>query len=42
MRRRHVTFLLGVVVTLGLIATAALSLVYTPVDPLRMAPGERL
>jgi len=42
MRGRHVTFLLGAAVTLGLVATAALSLVYTPVDPLRMAAGERL
>jgi peptide/nickel transport system permease protein len=41
-KRRHVTFLLGVAVTLALVATAAVSLVYTPVDPLRMAPGERL
>jgi peptide/nickel transport system permease protein len=41
-KRRHVTFLLGVVLTLGLVATAAVSLVYTPVDPLRMASGERL
>jgi peptide/nickel transport system permease protein len=40
--RRHVTFVVGVVVTLGLVATAAVSFVYTPVDPLKMAPGERL
>jgi peptide/nickel transport system permease protein len=40
--RRHLTFLLGVAVTLALLATAAVSLVYTPLDPLRMAPGERL
>jgi peptide/nickel transport system permease protein len=40
--RRHVTFVLGVVVTLGLVATAGVSFVYTPVDPLAMAPGERL
>lgn len=40
--RRHVTFVVGVVVTLGLVATAAVSFVYTPVDPLAMAPGERL
>jgi peptide/nickel transport system permease protein len=40
--RRHATFVLGVAVTLVLLATAALSLVYTPFDPLRMAPGERL
>jgi peptide/nickel transport system permease protein len=41
-KRRHLTFLLGVAVTLALVATAAVSLVYTPVDPLRMAPAERL
>lgn len=40
--RRHVTFVVGVVVTLGLVATAGVSFVYTPVDPLAMAPGERL
>jgi peptide/nickel transport system permease protein len=40
--RRHVTFVLGLLVTLTLVATAAVSLVYTPVDPLQMAPGERL
>ena len=40
--RRHLTFRLGVTVTLALLATAAVSFVYTPVDPLRMAPGERL
>jgi peptide/nickel transport system permease protein len=37
-----VTFVVGVVVTLGLVATAGVSFVYTPVDPLAMAPGERL
>jgi peptide/nickel transport system permease protein len=37
-----VTFVVGMVVTLVLIGTAAVSLVYTPVDPLQMAPGERL
>jgi peptide/nickel transport system permease protein len=44
MRRphRHPTFVIGLVVTLALIVTAAVSFVYTPVDPLRMAPGERL
>ena len=36
------TFVVGMVVTLVLIGTAAVSLVYTPVDPLQMAPGERL
>jgi peptide/nickel transport system permease protein len=41
-RRRHVTFVVGLVVTLALVATAGVSYVYTPVDPLRMAPGERL
>jgi peptide/nickel transport system permease protein len=40
--RRHVTFVVGVAVTLTLVATAAVSLVYTPIDPLRMAPSERL
>ena len=36
MRRalRHVTFTVGLAVTLVLLATAALSLVYTPKDPL--------
>src|SRR5688572_32869609 len=29
-------------VTLALLATAAISLIYTPLDPLRMSPGERL
>jgi peptide/nickel transport system permease protein len=44
-RRRpwhHLTFTLGGVVTLGLVATAALSLVYTPADPLAMSIGGRL
>jgi peptide/nickel transport system permease protein len=40
--RRHVTFSVGLVVTSLLLATAAVSFVYTPVDPLQMAPGERL
>jgi peptide/nickel transport system permease protein len=40
--RRHVTFVAGMVVTLALLGTAALSLVYTPIDPLRMSPAERL
>jgi peptide/nickel transport system permease protein len=40
--RRHVTFVVGLAVTLALILTAVVSLVYTPADPLRMAPGERL
>jgi peptide/nickel transport system permease protein len=34
--------MVGVMVTLGLVATAGVSFVYTPVDPLAMAPGERL
>lgn len=39
---RHVTFVLGAVVTALLIATAALSLVYTPADPLAMSIAGRL
>jgi peptide/nickel transport system permease protein len=39
---RHVTFVLGLAVTLLLIVTAAVSLVYTPIDPLKMAATERL
>ncbi|MBI4638248.1 MAG: ABC transporter permease [Candidatus Rokubacteria bacterium] len=45
MRRRplgHVTFTLGVILTGLLVATAALSFVYTPVDPLAMAIATRL
>src|SRR5262245_66117649 len=45
MRRRpfrHLTFTLGVVITALLIATAALSLVYTPQDPLAMSITGRL
>ena len=45
MRRRplrHVTFTLGVAITALLIATAALSLVYTPDDPLAMSITGRL
>jgi peptide/nickel transport system permease protein len=45
MRRRplrHLTFALGAAITLGLVLTAALSLVYTPADPLAMAIGARL
>ena len=45
MRRRplrHVTFTLGGVLTLALVVTAALSLVYTPADPLAMAITARL
>jgi peptide/nickel transport system permease protein len=39
---RHVTFALGLAITLALLATAALSLVYTPRDPLAMAGAARL
>ncbi len=39
---RHVTFTLGLAITLGLVATAALSLVYTPRDPLEMSITGRL
>jgi peptide/nickel transport system permease protein len=39
---RHVTFTLGAVLTLALVATAALSLVYTPADPLAMSITGRL
>ena len=39
---RHVTFTLGAAITLGLLATAALSLVYTPADPLAMSIAGRL
>src|SRR5207245_607734 len=45
MRRRplrHVTFTLGVAITALLIATAVLSLVYTPQDPLAMSISGRL
>jgi peptide/nickel transport system permease protein len=41
-RRRHLTFLIGAAVTVALLATAALSLVYTPQDPLAMAIAARL
>jgi peptide/nickel transport system permease protein len=39
---RHLTFSLGAAVTLALVATAALSLVYTPADPLAMSITGRL
>ena len=39
---RHVTFALGAAVTTLLIATAVLSFVYTPADPLAMSIGGRL
>jgi len=44
MRRpmRHATFVIGAVITLLLIATAALSLVWTPIDPLAMPIADRL
>src|SRR6266581_3638441 len=40
--RRHLTFALGGASSLALAATAALSLVYTPRDPLAMAGAARL
>ena len=39
---RHVTFALGAVITLLLLATAVLSLAWTPVDPLAMSIAGRL
>lgn len=39
---RHVTFVIGAVVTLLLILTAVVSLVWTPDDPLRMSIAQRL
>jgi peptide/nickel transport system permease protein len=39
---RHVTFTIGLVITLTLLATAAVSLVYTPRDPLEMSITGRL
>jgi peptide/nickel transport system permease protein len=39
---RHVTFTLGAAITVALIATAGLSLVYTPLDPLEMSITGRL
>jgi peptide/nickel transport system permease protein len=39
---RHVTFVIGLAITLGLVATAALSLVYTPRDPLEISITGRL
>ena len=39
---RHVTFTLGLAITLALVATAAVSLVYTPRDPLEMSIAGRL
>ena len=39
---RHVTFTLGLAITLVLVAVAALSLLYTPADPLAMSMTGRL
>jgi peptide/nickel transport system permease protein len=39
---RHVTFVIGLAITVALLATAALSLVYTPWDPLEMSIAGRL
>ncbi len=39
---RHVTFTIGLAITLALVATAALSLLYTPRDPLEMSITGRL
>jgi peptide/nickel transport system permease protein len=39
---RHVTFVIGLAITVALVATAALSLVYTPRDPLEMSITGRL
>jgi peptide/nickel transport system permease protein len=39
---RHLTFTLGAAITLALVLTAALSLVYTPADPLAMSIATRL
>lgn len=39
---RHVTFVIGLAITLTLLATAAVSLVYTPRDPLEMSISGRL
>lgn len=39
---RHVTFALGLVITIALVTTAAVSLVYTPRDPLEMSIAGRL
>src|SRR5512135_3381979 len=38
----HVTFTVGLVITVALVATAAVSLVYTPRDPLEMSIVGRL
>ncbi len=39
---RHVTFTLGLAITVALLAVAGVSLVYTPVDPLAMSMTARL
>ncbi len=39
---RHVTFAIGFVITLALVTTASVSLVYTPRDPLEMSISGRL
>jgi len=39
---RHVSFTVGLVITLALLVTAAVSLVYTPRDPLEMSIAGRL
>ena len=39
---RHVTFTIGLAITVALLSTAALSLVYTPRDPLEMSIANRL
>ena len=39
---RHVTFMIGLAITLALLATAAVSVVYTPRDPLEMSIAGRL
>jgi ABC-type dipeptide/oligopeptide/nickel transport system permease subunit len=39
---RHVTFTLGLTITAALLVVAALSLVYTPADPLAMSVSDRL
>src|SRR4029077_15993334 len=39
---RHVTFTLGLAITLALLVVAALSVVYTPLDPLAMSMTARL
>src|SRR5262249_41951136 len=38
----HVTFTVGLAITLALVVTAAVSLVYTPKDPLEMSISGRL